>query len=1695
MRQEERPHFTRTSLSRILLYMVLAVFLLVSDALAYEYRLNLPPYIKYRFGHDASWAKPDTFDGDWAKMALPNRFQVDVPPGYNGSIWYRLKFILPKKEARFPLKCSCGDVIGQVEAYLNGTKLVTSRGAFVADPHRARDYASQGQLDLELPPELLRPGEINVLALRVSGTEPEAGSICGNTSMFVGGFCIRPITMNVSTEIYPLPTDPRTGLGGVRIDFGEQNWSGQARVIDYYGREVGARRQVTLTGSRASVSFRFPVTDENWHRVELTDILTGENVYRYFRCGANTGARPVLNISGEWQALPVKGDSIGDLPGDAGAWRSVYVPQWYRPAKTLTAWPREIIGAPGSGKFLAEALHTAAYPQIPGAEEGAHRAWFRKRFEVPNWWSGKTVELTIGANRGRAIVYVNGERVGQMNDPFARLRVDITKQVRFGEANELLMAVQDVTAYVRDDLKPGPDGTYAGYQFGPQGGFVGMAGYPSRGGGGYTMGGPWQEVFVRGLPPLSVADVFVIPRVSDGKLAAEIMLANRTQAAVEVQLLAKVYRAAEKVADLGRTTVPLSPSETKVITVEKPVKLVAWDLDDPVLHRLEATLLQDEKVVDVHNTRFGYRQITTNGTDFVLNGKPIHFFRTDASLAYYSSIFAPGGLNHYFDYYYKRSGANSARVTVDPPDPFIVEVADDVGYALDVEGCWSAWQANDLPEFWENARQHWRGITRRFRNNPSVLLYSLANEAIHPPVDKRDLPESVYRAAKAVDPTRLYGWDDDTDYLRETMDYICVHYPQSPGKHSLWPDSAFWWQTPMPVRFDRNPGVFNWKRDKPVMIGEVGSHCYAVPPHGLTTIQGPDAYLRSDLGTQDWIPGRWAGTQGWLLAHWQTMLMSTRGARLSGVSGTDYMQTTQGNLTTLMEPVCALLREMDHTFYAGEEIQRTFAIFNGLRRRRAFRLMWRLTDANGILEAGAIGVSIPAGGRADRTITLAMPAVGASRQAAAFEWELRDSDEVVYRDEQAASILPRARLTVPANLRVGLYDPSGATAKALKRMALSLPRIESLKAEVLTDLDLLVIGEDGLADEAEKNSTVLDFARGGGRVTVLHHNSLVPPVPVTLQQEGNYEANTSFITSSDHPVLVGLAQRDFCYWRGRQQEYPPHLGKEPRPRAEPTYPLNHRVCTNAFIKPTQGSYRMLLESGGVDGTRWTPLIEFPVGDGSILLCQLLLADGLGCEPVADRLLANIMDWAGSYKRPPTRRLIVWAPRAPKVLAALRGVGVPFTEAGDFPEVNLLGQGDILLVDGGEQVPSASLAALETWLKSGGTLWAHGLRPLRELVSADPETSGLVGWWRLDETNWVGATAADSSARGNSLTPAGSGDLPSPTTWANGRGAWFEASDRAGENYRSGCYFAAIPDSSDLRIGTADFTLEAWVNPADLEARSGIAGAGVNDYCTTCYGLLQRSGKYHFIVNGASLINGAPNAVTTSIRGGWHLLAGVRRQDELSLYIDGELVASGGRGDVNPDEDGDLFLIGAGDTNNNMIIGAFFKGEISEVRLYKGTALTGEQIRQRYRKAMETQGSDLGAWSRLLPEGLGLRSSLTSEAVVLKSSGLAAGLSNFDLYLRRGFFMEGSRDTTVALTNLIWYAVTGFDGIARAESYLEPAGLVRCPVASGALVIDQLAWEEACLRDESKGYRIISALATNLGLPIAPEHFWRGTRSL
>ncbi len=234
---------------------------------------------------------------------------------------------------------------------------------------------------------------------------------------------------------------------------------------------------------------------------------------------------------------------------------------------------------------------------------------------------------------------------------------------------------------------------------------------------------------------------------------------------------------------------------------------------------------------------------------------------------------------------------------------------------------------------------------------------------------------------------------------------------------------------------------------------------------------------------------------------------------------------------------------------------------------------------------------------------------------------------------------------------------------------------------------LLIVGKDALDERESTSSRLAAYAAGGRRVIVLEqkHPLKYQGVPADIEAEAN-EGRTAFVEDLGHPVLRGLAQKDFFTWSPDEIVY-----------------------RNAYVKPTRGAKSLVQCHEKLQNSA---LVEVPVSDGLLLLCQLVVAEKLDTNVVAQQLLLNLVDHAASYKLT-FRKVIACTTGDAPLAKTLDGIGLQYTKAAD-PLQAIGTPGTTLAIIAATPANLKALAAhrdqVEQFTKNGGWLVFHGLTP-------------------------------------------------------------------------------------------------------------------------------------------------------------------------------------------------------------------------------------------------------------------------------------------------------------------------------------------------------------------------------------------------
>ncbi len=306
-----------------------------------------------------------------------------------------------------------------------------------------------------------------------------------------------------------------------------------------------------------------------------------------------------------------------------------------------------------------------------------------------------------------------------------------------------------------------------------------------------------------------------------------------------------------------------------------------------------------------------------------------------------------------------------------------------------------------------------------------------------------------------------------------------------------------------------------------------------------------------------------------------------------------------------------------HAFFAGERVEKSIVLINDGPEAVTFRGRVAVTLAGRPVGAWPIERRVAAGRRVFVPLQFTAPAVDRierGRIRLQMHADARALADDVFRWE----CFPRER---PPRITaaVALIDPRGRTAAVLKQAGVAYT------SEVSSATRLLVIGREALTDAVRaqlRELSVLDRIKAGLNVLVFEQTgSVLAGLPMD-----DPNARAAFIRAPDHPVLAGLASDDLRRWRGQSDLTEPYP-RSPRKRltwGEEFMRWGNRgvVCSFAPEKPQRGTFRVLVDADF--DLYLAPLLEWRLGRGRLMFCQLDVTHRYGIDPAPTRLVNRLL---------------------------------------------------------------------------------------------------------------------------------------------------------------------------------------------------------------------------------------------------------------------------------------------------------------------------------------------------------------------------------------------------------------------------------------------------------------------------------------
>ena len=375
--------------------------------------------------------------------------------------------------------------------------------------------------------------------------------------------------------------------------------------------------------------------------------------------------------------------------------------------------------------------------------------WYQKEF-IFNHKENERVIFHIGAADYHTYVYVNSKLVGEHKGGYTAFRFDITD---FLIDNKAKITIRCVDTY--DVHQPRGKQKWKNENFG--------CWYQE-------VTGIWKPVWAEIVPTNYLTELKITPK-KDGYVDFELGVNNAKyggSCSLLISFNGKRVGYQEATFNNG-----------KLVAHTKLDEIHYWDLDNPYLYDVRITLSDG----DVVTSQFGYRFISTDKGQILLNDKPC-FMRLTLEQGYYpTGIYTFKNVQEMIDEInlIVDCGFNGFRMHQKVEDERFYYLCDLLGLIV-----WS-----EMPSCYDysletkdNVIREWKEVIREHYNHPSIMVWTPLNESWGVPgirinKEQQEFADELYRLTKEYDKTRLVVSNDGWHQCK--TDLITMHnYNQNP---------------------------------------------------------------------------------------------------------------------------------------------------------------------------------------------------------------------------------------------------------------------------------------------------------------------------------------------------------------------------------------------------------------------------------------------------------------------------------------------------------------------------------------------------------------------------------------------------------------------------------------------------------------------------------------------------------------------------------------------------------------------------------------------------------------------------------------------------------------------------------------------------------------------------------------------------
>jgi beta-galactosidase len=702
-----------------------------------------------------------------------------------------------------------------------------------------------------------------------------------------------------------------------------------------------------------------------------------------------------------------------------------------------------------------------------------------------------------------------------------------------------------------------------------------------------------------------------------------------------------------------------STGQATVVREITGLKPVLWDLQSPNLYRLTVTLQRENKAVASRSVRFGFRSFITREGQFFLNGRRL-FLRGNAINAPGRGIVPKALTDRAFAEAYirdmKHRNINLIRIGAESSDLWM-DVCDELGMLV-FQGRYGApfGASRDAApaDFNKSILQYKERDFKSYVRHPSVVINILSNEMpARGPVGEAYAVflDRAYKTLRSWDPNRLYI--DNAGFGHGRSGDINDQHPYD-GWYGGNFVSYYRYRTPspkvQPITLSETVGAYTQAQGDFQINGKQLAPALAWAGHSPTpqmdgfeyqtflTAQIIESFRRmrpinpSLAGVMPftYIFKHWAG-----VSHFEQMnpkpVADQMRISYQPILLSWELWTPQVYAGTTLHPIAHIVNDADD----GSPMPGTILII----------ILTKVNDKTSLYERRVEVPPIPYYEVKSLPVELPLPDTLPTGNYSLHGRLERDGKIVSVNRVSLFIAAVTERLLPASESKPLLYDPMGKTGQALARIGIHPQSVVDLT--LLPSLEdktrSLIIGEGAMTEaEAQQQAALHAFVVRGGRVLLLRQEAKVMAknAAVWLGVDAKFSDSSGMWINPerpDHPVFAGIPRERLRWWSD------PGGWDQTQPGVPKIAPVTSRFT----LKKREDLNRTAILADFGRGLATIALGEvFPeAGKGSVIVSCFDLISRIGHDPVADRLLRNLVAYnvasEGHHSAPLIDSPILW----------------------------------------------------------------------------------------------------------------------------------------------------------------------------------------------------------------------------------------------------------------------------------------------------------------------------------------------------------------------------------------------------------------------------------------------------------------------